>query len=75
MQWLRVAVLHRPGQPVSLSPRGWIASEWGLSENNRKAKYYRLTSAGRRQLERETQDWEQMTGILARFLSPGKERA
>ena len=57
---------------LKLEQEGYIASEWGLSEKNRKAKYYRLTRAGRKQLETETQEWEQMTAILARFLSPKK---
>lgn len=55
---------------LKLEQEGYIASEWGLSDNNRKAKYYQLTRAGRRQIEKETQDWEQMTAILARFLKP-----
>ena len=55
---------------LKLEQEGYIASEWGASENNRKAKYYRLTRAGRRQVERETRDWEQATAILARFLAP-----
>ena len=60
---------------LKLEQEGYIASEWGLSVNNRKSRYYSLTRAGRRQLEKETQDWEQMTTILARFLSPGKDCA
>ncbi len=55
---------------LKLEQEGCVASEWGLSENNRKAKYYRLTRAGRKQLEREARAWEQTTEILARFLSP-----
>ena len=55
---------------VKLEQEGYIASEWGVSENNRRAKFYRLTQAGRRQLARETKDWEQTTAIMARFLSP-----
>jgi len=55
---------------LKLEQEGSIASEWGLSENNRKAKFYKLTRAGRKQLERETQNWEQTTAILARFLAP-----
>src|SRR6188768_320249 len=43
-----------------LQDQGWIESEWGTSENNRKAKFYRLTKVGRKQLERENQSWEQM---------------
>jgi PadR family transcriptional regulator, regulatory protein PadR len=58
---------------LKLEQEGYIVSEWGLSENNRKAKYYRLTRAGRKQVEREAQDWEQTTAIVARFLSPAKE--
>jgi len=55
---------------LKLEQEGYITSEWGVSDNNRKAKYYQLTRAGHKQLERETRDWEQMTGILARFLNP-----
>jgi PadR family transcriptional regulator len=55
---------------MKLEQEGYIASEWGVSENNRKAKYYRLTRAGRKQLEKEAKDWEQATAIMARFLSP-----
>jgi PadR family transcriptional regulator, regulatory protein PadR len=58
---------------LRLEQEGAIASEWGSSENNRKAKFYRLTRAGRKQLERETRDWEQATAIVARFLSPAEE--
>ncbi len=58
---------------VKLEQEGAIASEWGLSENNRKAKYYRLTRAGRKQLRKAAQDWEQTIAILARFLSPGED--
>jgi PadR family transcriptional regulator, regulatory protein PadR len=55
---------------LKLEQEGAIASEWGVSENNRKAKFYKLTRAGRRQLEREARNWEQTTAILARFLTP-----
>jgi transcriptional regulator len=58
---------------LKLEQEGYIASEWGLSENNRKAKFYKLTRTGRKQLEREARDWEQATAILARFLSPAEE--
>lgn len=58
---------------LKLEQEGYIASEWGLSTNNRKAKFYKLTRAGRRQLEREAQEWEQTTAIVARFLSPEGE--
>ena len=55
---------------LKLEQEGYITSEWGLSDNNRKAKFYQLTRAGRKQIEKETQEWEQMTAILARFLKP-----
>jgi transcriptional regulator len=58
---------------LKLEQEGYIASEWGVSDNNRKAKYYRLTRAGRKQLEKEARDWQQTTAILARFLSPGEQ--
>jgi PadR family transcriptional regulator, regulatory protein PadR len=58
---------------LKLEQEGAIVSEWGLSESNRKAKFYKLTRAGRKQIERETRDWEQATAILARFLTPAKE--
>ena len=55
---------------LKLEQEGYIKSAWGVSENNRRAKYYQLTRAGRKQLEREAREWEQTTEILARFLSP-----
>jgi transcriptional regulator len=58
---------------LKLEQEGYIASNWGLSDNHRKAKYYELTRAGRKQVQRETRDWERTTGIVARFLSLGKE--
>lgn len=58
---------------LKLEQEGAIASAWGSSENNRKAKFYRLTRAGRKRLERETRDWEQATAIVARFFSPAGE--
>jgi len=60
---------------LKLEQEGYISSEWGTSDNNRKAKYYKLTRAGHKQLGREAREWEQTTEILARFLSPGKESA
>jgi len=60
---------------LKLEQEGSIASEWGVSENNRRAKFYRLTRAGRRQLAQGTRDWEQATAILARFLAPSGESA
>ena len=53
---------------LKLEQEGAIASEWGLSENNRKAKFYKLTRTGHAQLKREARDWNQTTAILARFL-------
>jgi PadR family transcriptional regulator, regulatory protein PadR len=58
---------------LRLEQEGWILSEWGVSENNRRAKFYKLTRAGRKQLERERRDWEQASAIVARFLSPAEE--
>lgn len=55
---------------LKLEQEGYITSEWGVSDNNRKAKFYQLTKAGRKQIEKETQEWEQMASILARFLNP-----
>lgn len=60
--------LHR------LEDRKWIASFWGTSENNRKARYYRLTPAGRRQLAAETSRWEQLVRAVTRVLRPVDER-
>lgn len=58
---------------LKLEQEGAISSEWGLSENNRKAKFYKLTRAGRRQLHQEARNWEQTTTILARFLAPSED--
>jgi PadR family transcriptional regulator PadR len=52
---------------LKLENEGSIASEWGASENNRGARFYRLTSAGRKQLQAETRDWKQTAAIIARF--------
>ncbi|MGB7435631.1 MAG: PadR family transcriptional regulator [Candidatus Acidiferrum sp.] len=51
-----------------LEDQGWIASEWGESENNRKAKYYRLTAAGKRRLQTETENWNRMADVIAGIL-------
>jgi PadR family transcriptional regulator PadR len=59
--------LHR------LHNRGWIASFWGTSENNRKAKYYRLTAIGRKQLETQASRWDQVVRAIARIMSPAPE--
>jgi transcriptional regulator len=58
---------------LKLEQEGSIESDWGASENNRRARYYRLTKAGRRQLQGEVQDWQQTTEIMARFLSARAE--
>ncbi len=55
---------------LRLEQNGWIASEWGTSDNNRRARYYSLTKAGRKQLADETASWERFSGIMARLLSP-----
>lgn len=60
---------------LKLEQEGYVRSQWGASDKNRKAKYYSLTRAGRRQLAREAREWEQTTAILARFLSPGEEHS
>ena len=59
--------LHR------LIKRGWISSEAGTSENNRQAKFYRLTAKGRRQLALETSKWDKLAGAIARILRPARE--
>ena len=58
---------------LKLEQEGYISSEWGVSDNNRRAKYYKLTRAGRKQLEREAREWAQTTAILARFLTPDEQ--
>jgi PadR family transcriptional regulator PadR len=70
-----LSINHGTLYPVllKLEQEGSIASEWGLSENNRKAKYYRITKTGRRQLESETRQWQQATGVVARFFALRRE--
>ena len=58
---------------LKLEQEGYIAAEWGVSENNRKARFYKLTRAGRLQLQREAREWAQATAIVARFLAPEGE--
>ena len=53
---------------LRLEQRGWIASRWGVSDNNRKAKFYSLTRRGRKQLIAEEASWERMAGVIARLL-------
>ena len=56
-----------------LENRGWLASFWGTSENNRKAKYYRLTPEGRKQLAAQTSRWEELVRAIGRILNPAHE--
>ena len=58
-----------------LEHQGLIAGEWGESENNRKARYYRLTAAGRRKLKTETENWNRMTEMMAGILNRSAEEA
>jgi PadR family transcriptional regulator, regulatory protein PadR len=58
---------------LKLEQEGSIESDWGASENNRRARYYKLTRSGRRQLQSEVQDWQQTTEIMARFLAARAE--
>jgi transcriptional regulator len=60
---------------LKLEQEGSIAAEWGVSENNRRAKFYSLTQAGRRQLQKEAQSWGQATAIVARFFSSTEDPA
>ena len=57
---------------LKLEQEGLIASAWGVSDNNRKAKFYKLTRAGLKQIERDTKQWETTAAIMARFLSPAE---
>ena len=57
---------------LKLEQEGYISAEWGVSENNRRARFYKLTRSGRKQLEREVKEWETTTAILDRFLAPGE---
>ncbi len=53
---------------VRLQQRGWVAAKWGVSDNNRRARFYTLTRTGRRQLKAETENWNQMVDVLSRVL-------
>jgi PadR family transcriptional regulator, regulatory protein PadR len=55
---------------LRLEQEGHVEAQWGVSDNNRRAKYYRLTRAGRKRVEQETRDWERTASILARFVAP-----
>ena len=59
---------------LKLEQEGYIASSWGTSDNNRRARFYRLTAAGRQQVERETREWQSTTEIVARFLASRRTR-
>ena len=58
---------------LKLEQEGYIRSRWGVSENNRRAKFYELTKAGQRRVRKAAAEWEQATEILARFLAPARE--
>jgi transcriptional regulator len=55
---------------LKLEQEGYISSEWGLSDHNRKAKFYKVTRAGRKQISREEREWEKTTAIVAKFFKP-----
>ena len=57
---------------LRLEQRGWISSKWGVSENNRRARFYTLTKSGRKQLEREAEQWQRIVGVMGRVLNPGE---
>ena len=58
---------------LKLEQEGLISSAWGLSDNNRKAKFYTLTKAGRKQIERDTRQWAETSAIMTRFLAPSED--
>ena len=60
---------------LKLEQEGAIEGEWGTSDNNRRARIYKLTRAGRKQIDREARQWAETTAIMARFLEPGEEHA
>ena len=55
---------------LRMEQMGWITSKWGASDNNRRAKFYAITRAGRKQLAAEAKNWERISGVIARFLMP-----
>ena len=59
---------------VRLQQRGWIRSKWGVSENNRRARYYAITPAGTRQLDTETRQWERLAAVMGRVLAGGSSK-
>ena len=58
---------------VRLEQRGWIGSSWGTSDNNRRARFYSITAAGRRQLARDAHDWHRLTDVMERVMAMDKE--
>src|SRR5260370_9630576 len=60
---------------LRLQQEGWIAAAWGASENNRKAKFYSITKSGLKQLARETEDWERISGVIGRVLRLASQKA
>ena len=58
---------------VRLEQRGWIGTNWGTSDNNRRAKYYSITAAGKRQLAKDAHHWERLTDVMSRVMAMGKE--
>jgi transcriptional regulator len=57
---------------LRLQQRGWITTEWGTSENNRRAKYYSLSRLGKKQIEKETESWQRVAATMARFLATSR---
>ena len=57
---------------VRLTQKKWISAKWGTSDNNRKAKFYSVTAAGRKQLKLETENWERISGVIGRMLQPAE---
>jgi transcriptional regulator len=58
---------------LRLEQMGWITSKWGVSDNNRRAKFYAITRTGKKQLAAEAENWERTSGIISRFLKPWEE--
>lgn len=60
---------------LKLEQEGYIVAEWGVSENNRRAKFYRLTRSGKKQVDKETREWDQTTAIIARFFTSREQQS
>ena len=58
---------------VRLEQRGWIATNWGTSDNNRRAKFYSITAAGKRQMAKDSYDWQRLTDVMERVMAMGRE--